>query len=400
MINLATSVFEWFDEVVAAYNLVLLIVVTLIPFTITLVYCFSMRKEKKRRFTLDIKNAGWDIQEQKANEIIIEEKLDQEFKISNYLGSVFLACFFTSIGFSALLFLKPMTAEMHKFNDQLTIQQSTKETGKSELYKGVDFSRGVNILTIGPFQKYTGAPVGSEEYKIFEFRLFMNLAAFQFGFLGAWLYFIMSLVRSYFTCDLRPNTFVNGNIRMIVGSVVALVAAFIIGAPGFMAGESDVNVIYSFVPPVSFIFGFFPGKGLYFIKKVVSKRFALDTKNSNSTSLSVLPGISYMHEIRLEQEGFDNMENLKQANPLDLALRTGFGFTQVSNWIGESWLRHHMGNEDYKIFKAKTGITTRNELKYFVNNQDKVNGMTGRDFLVQAFEDSIQVKIIGIIRIL
>ena len=35
--------------------------------------------------------------------------------------------------------------------------------------------------------------------------------------------------------------------------------------------------------------------------------------------LSMLGGMSYAHELRLEREGFDNIENLSNADPVDLA---------------------------------------------------------------------------------
>ncbi len=52
------------------------------------------------------------------------------------------------------------------------------------------------------------------------------MIAFQFGFLGAYVYFIGSVVRAYFTLDLTSHTFVDGAIRMIVASILALVLSF------------------------------------------------------------------------------------------------------------------------------------------------------------------------------
>lgn len=371
--------FSWFPEPwMVIFNLGLLALATFIPLAITLFYCFSMRTEKEDRLERDMSPEQW-----RENQKFVKEKLDIEFNPINYSGSVFLACLITSFGVSALLFFKPLSAGM--------IAQGID---------GLDFSKGINILTIGPFLKFLGEP-GSPEYQVYEFRLFLNLAAFQFGFLGAWIYFILNLIRSYFTCDLRPNTFVNGNIRMIVGSLVALVAAFTFGFPERIlgGGELSVNAVYSFVPPACFFFGFFPNQGIFFIKKTVSKKISIEKENFQSTPLSSLPGMSYMHLMRLEQEGFDNMENLKQADPLSLTLRTGFGFKQVSNWIGEAWLRYHLG-DDYNDFKNKTGLTNRGELEYFVENWTDATGKKGEEFLVEVFMNSYKEKIIAVIEIL
>ena len=56
--------------------------------------------------------------------------------------------------------------------------------------------------------------------------------------------------------------------------------------------------------------------------------------------------MSYTHELRLEREGFDNVENLSTADPVDLAVRTCFSYTQLKQWIDEAWLTTHL-REDY-----------------------------------------------------
>src|SRR5690606_37338943 len=57
-------------------------------------------------------------------------------------------------------------------------------------------------------------------------HLIRNQVAFQFRFLGAYVYFIGSVVRAYFTMDLTAHTFVDGAIRMMVASILALVLSF------------------------------------------------------------------------------------------------------------------------------------------------------------------------------
>ena len=54
----------------------------------------------------------------------------------------------------------------------------------------------------------------------FSHRIITSLVAFQFGFLGAYVYFIGALVRSYFTLDLSPHTYVDSSVRMVVASVM------------------------------------------------------------------------------------------------------------------------------------------------------------------------------------
>jgi hypothetical protein len=81
--------------------------------------------------------------------------------------------------------------------------------------------------------------------------------------------------------------------------------------------------------------------------------------------LSLLAGMSYMHEARLEREGFDNIENFSTADPVNLAVSTGFTYPQLVEWISAAWLVTHL-REDYSEFVQRTGITTRDELVLFL----------------------------------
>jgi hypothetical protein len=83
----------------------------------------------------------------------------------------------------------------------------------------------------------------------------------------------------------------------------------------------------------------------------------------------MLAGMSYSHELRLEREGFDNIENLSNADPVDLAIRTCFSYSQLKQWIDQAWLASHL-REDYPGFAQRTGITNSEELHCFFSACD------------------------------
>jgi hypothetical protein len=85
--------------------------------------------------------------------------------------------------------------------------------------------------------------------------------------------------------------------------------------------------------------------------------------------LSMLAGMSYSHELRLEREGFDNIENLSNADPVDLAIRTCFSYSQLKQWIDQAWLASHL-REDYSGFAQRTGLTNSEELHCFFSTCD------------------------------
>ena len=249
---------------------------------------------------------------------------------------------------------------------------------------GVDFSLGANMLMMGPF-----AELYEKNPDAYYSHLIRNQIAFQFGFLGAYVYFIGSVVRAYFTMDLTSLTFVDGAIRMIVASILALVLSFafdfvlpdeLISAPAASDGrghdsikspstaepssdtaastagadedtqgnskghsngtDSTIPAGLSLLPVVAFFFGFYPKRATLAIERVALKvmKNIIPEGNYRALPLSMLAGMSYSHELRLEREGFDNIENLSSADAVDLAVRTCFSYGQLKQWIDQAWL--------------------------------------------------------------
>jgi hypothetical protein len=245
-------------------------------------------------------------------------------------------------------------------------------------------------------------------------HLVRNMIAFQFGFLGAYVYFIGSVVRAYFTLDLTSHTFVDGAIRMIVASILALVLSFAFdfftftaedkshaatgashdktstgsspGSESTAATESHreshdssdktdaegpvIPASLSLLPVVAFFFGFYPKRASLAIERIALKtmRNIVPADSYRALPLSMLAGMSYTHELRLEREGFDNLENLSTADAVDLAIRTCFSYTQLQQWIDQAWLAAHL-REDYPDFVRRTGISTSEELRCFLCNE-------------------------------
>jgi hypothetical protein len=218
---------------------------------------------------------------------------------------------------------------------------------------GINYLLGANFLMLGPFiDQSPGTPV-------FTHRLVTSLTAFQFGFLGGFVYFIGHLVRSYFTLDLTPHTYVESSVRMVSASLLALVVSFAIPLELPCKGS---DCIFDPLPLVAFFLGYFPNRALLFIEKSAAKLIGYKLEEYTATPLSELQGMSLSHEVRLNREGFDNVENLSHADTIDLAIRTGFGYRQLRQWVGQAWLRSHL-TDDYPAFVKNTGITARHELR-------------------------------------
>jgi hypothetical protein len=321
---------RWFDPLFFQYNLALLMLAQLFVPAVTFMYVTRMRDEKAIRLRRELPHDVW---EKNKHEIL--GRIVSHFRFGNYFGSALLLTLVISLGAMILLILKP--------------EWTAGPPGGLASF-GVDYTRGGNFLLLGPtIQQAPGTP----EYTA---RLVLSLTAFQFGFLGGFVYFISQVVRAYFTLDLTPHTYVESVVRMVSASVFALVLSF----------GLEQTLAPAIVPLLAFAFGYFPDRALLLIDYLATKAVAWKTVEYQSTDLSKLRGMSLAHEVRLSREGFDNVENLAEADTLDLAVRTGFSYRQLRQWVGEAWLRVHLGDR-YGAFVSSTAITTRHELQAYLS---------------------------------
>lgn len=334
----------WFDPFLMIYNTLMLIAAIMVPLFIAWSYVRTMGEEKKRRLTTAL--AGLPA----AHASDIGERLDREFRLRNYLGGVVAAMVVTAFGAGIMLLMKPVPLNL----DSSLLMPVEGQWCSGPTAFGVDFRKGASFLVLGTFIKDIG------DAEAFYPNLVIALTAFQFGFLGAWIYFVTEAARSYFMCDLTPNTFVNGTIRMITASLLALVVSFMM--PLFVPDTAQETWLPRALPVVSFFFGYFPSRALLAIENFVAAIPGLiGATPSRTTPLSSLSGVSYLHEVRLRREGIDNVENLADAGAVDLALRTGFGYRQLERWIDEAWLRVRLGDHADPFAEA-TGIMSRTDL--------------------------------------
>lgn len=369
----------WFDPILLRYNAILAIVAILAPPMMTIIYIREMKKEKLRRLSRDL-----DESQMSSYKSIIDDRLEREFRLRNYFGSVAAAMVVTALGVGILLFMKPIPPDLDLGAMGNVLGAGCGGRGGH----GLDFTRGASFLILGPFMKDIGDPAA------FYPNLIISLTAFQFGFLGAWVHFLGVLTRSYFTCDLTPNTFVSGVVRMVSASLLALVLSFFL--PILLGLEPDSDPFLRLLPVISFAFGYFPSRALKVIENVLGKRLGTilgKTGAYESTPLTALPGISYQHEVRLGREGIDNVENLSHASAIDFALRTGFGYKQLDHWISHAWLRTHMG-EDYGDFARGTGITSRSELRELLDGWDQASAsQTAQELLKKGVDEKMHAKV-------
>jgi hypothetical protein len=356
-INSFLQVICWFDPIFMSYNILLLLLIVMVAPSITFFYVNNKRTHKENRLR---KNLGHDEESKKK----IKAYLDESFKMRHYAGSMTLLSIVILLGGAIILLLKPMAISSVGF--------------------GVDYSKGANFLMLGSYMHYFVENRGEEYMRV----LIGTLTAFQFGFLGAYVYFITHIVRSYFTLDLSPSIYTSCTVRIMMGAILSLVLSFFVMRGQIESAISnDVQKVaqivmeqpsldamktaeplnlYYYLPIFSFFIGFFPLRGLLVLERAASSLLHILPTQYHSTSLTDLTGMSYQHELRLNREGFDNVENFATADVVDLTIRTGFCYQQLSDWRSQAELIVFLGN-DYDRFRQATSIDSVIHLKKNAN---------------------------------
>ena len=78
--------------------------------------------------------------------------------------------------------------------------------------------------------------------------------------------------------------------------------------------------------------------------------------------------------------------------PLELALRTGFSYRQLRQWVAQAWLRAHLGS-DYVPFIRDTGITSADELIDYLVQQAPADADQPKDPLKTATKPDLYDKL-------
>ncbi|MDX2368785.1 MAG: hypothetical protein QNK36_10335 [Colwellia sp.] len=356
-VNAFMQVICWFDPIFMAYNILLLLLIVMVAPSITFFYVHNKRVHKENRLR---ESLGHDEESKKK----IKAYLDESFKMRHYAGSMTLLSIVILLGGAIILLLKPMTISSAGF--------------------GVDYSKGANFLMLGSYMHHFVEDNTKEYMRV----LIGTLTAFQFGFLGAYVYFIIHIVRSYFTLDLSPSIYTSCTVRIMMGAILSLVLSFFVISGQIESGIGDdvqeaakivmqqssldtmkppvpLNLYY-YLPIISFFIGFFPLRGLLVLERAASSLLHILPTEYHSTSLTDLTGMSYQHEIRLNREGFDNVENFVTADVVDLTMRTGFSYQQLLDWRSQAELIVFLGN-DYDRFRQATSIDSVIHLKKNAN---------------------------------
>ena len=173
-----------------------------------------------------------------------------------------------------------------------------------------------------------------------------NPIPYAYGFLGAYVFGISSLVRQFVTDDLQPRYYAGLTVRF----VTVIVLSWLVNRVLPESTESQALL-------VAFFIGLFPSAGLRLVQRIVTAVIGTVSQGFNEPlPLSQLDGLNAYHEDRLLLEGIENMQNLASANTVDLILRTRFTVEQIIDWMDQALLQIHT-RERFEDFR-RSGLRT------------------------------------------
>jgi hypothetical protein len=234
------------------------------------------------------------------NERLLSVTVKDEYRASDYVLPVSFATIACVVGFTVLVFGNEMLDRGY---------------GQSALASG---PMVIKLGTEGP---------ASEELIAFRRRSFMVVG---FAFIGAFLWSAQNITRRLISADLRPGTYYDATLRIILSGMTALVLSWMLGGLGELSDAA--------LPSLAFLAGMTPEQALRYLRER-SRIFAKKSgQRADALELEMLEGVNLFHQVRLSEVGVDNAQNLAESNLISLLLKTPFPPRVLIDWIAQAKL--------------------------------------------------------------
>ena len=161
-----------------------------------------------------------------------------------------------------------------------------------------------------------------------------------FAFLGAYMFTLLALLRSYVRSDLRPKSYTHAAVRIVIAIISAWVLEVLLADPSATAPAGTGLLV------VAFVVGFFPETLMVRLQEV-ARSFARTPLGSfyERYPLTQLDGIDIYDRARLLDEGVGNIEGLAHHDLPQLMLQTRIPVGRIVQWTDQAILHLHVAVE-------------------------------------------------------
>ncbi|MFN0019432.1 MAG: hypothetical protein ACKVP0_14295 [Pirellulaceae bacterium] len=163
----------------------------------------------------------------------------------------------------------------------------------------------------------------------------------QLGFLGAYVYCLNLVYRRYTTRDLQPHVYLSCAMGLLIGMVVNYAAFQVItsiASTSSSDAEKFSGVGAGGAAILAFSLGYFPNLAIRWFGRISRSSVHERQRRSDALPLSLIDGISELHESRLQDEGIDNVQNLASADIHDLVEKTPYSAQEIVEWVDQALL--------------------------------------------------------------
>jgi tetratricopeptide (TPR) repeat protein len=102
---------------------------------------------------------------------------------------------------------------------------------------------------------------------------------------------------------------------------------------------------------VAFALGYFPTLALSWFNRIAHSTLGMRQRRADVLPLSLVDGISDLHETRLREEGIDNLQNLAAVKIDQLLVNTRFSAQQVVEWVDQAVLYLYLEPSEIDSFR-------------------------------------------------
>lgn len=174
-----------------------------------------------------------------------------------------------------------------------------------------------------------------------------SLTVVAWALLGGYLSGGQYIYRRFSTIDLTPGNFFSIGIRMVLAPVVSLMLSYLITSGDPQSFSSNTILV------IAFLTGLFPERGFRLLLDKASTLFpGKEKREADNMPLEAIEGVSYMHRLRLNELGIDNVQNLAQFNFLLLVIKTPFPARTLLDWVSQAKLMTEFHDSTTQLYKA------------------------------------------------
>jgi hypothetical protein len=152
----------------------------------------------------------------------------------------------------------------------------------------------------------------------------------------------MNMLRRLYVWDITTQVYWNALQRTWAAVIVVSVLAVSTGFFGPPSGTENSGVTAHIL---FFGAGLITNEVVRWIIDCTRKRLKIQRSAVEELPLSLIQGINYWHEIRLEEEGVENVQNLATCDLVELTIATRYNLRTLIDWVDQAILVHRMGQK-------------------------------------------------------